>query len=267
MAFPGELFLRLAGVVVIPLLTSMLVASVATAGLAAARRMGLLAFAFYVVSKAMAMAVAYGLAVALNPGNPAHRVDVTDARPAQSKTFYVDVLHDVFKFPYTVVDVNSSAKETNVSLEGQTPIVRRVNVPNYVGMTVVSVLLGAVLATMWESCRGFVELFVAISDVMLNLGRMIMWYFPVGICFLLTSQTLRSHEFVSETRQLESYFLSLVLALAIHGMFTLPALLILFSRTHYRSLFSSIGLTLVTAFGTSSRSIYERLPRTFTNIC
>ncbi|KAL3180825.1 hypothetical protein MRX96_037239 [Rhipicephalus microplus] len=98
MAFPGELFLRLAGVVVIPLLTSMLVASVATAGLAAARRMGLLAFAFYVVSKAMAMAVAYGLAVALNPGNPAHRVDVTDARPAQSKTFYVDVLHDVFKF-------------------------------------------------------------------------------------------------------------------------------------------------------------------------
>ncbi|KAL1425978.1 hypothetical protein MTO96_018686 [Rhipicephalus appendiculatus] len=202
-------------------------------------------------------------------GNLAHRIDVTDARPAQSKTVYVDVLHDIcrntvprnlmeaFIFtPYTVVDVNSTVKETtDISLEGQTPTIRRVNIPNYVGMTVVSVLLGAVLATMWESCRGFVELFVAVSDVMLNLGRMIMWYFPIGICFLLTSQTLRSHEFVSETRQLESYFLSLVLALAIHGMFTLPALLILFSRTHYRSLFSNIGLTLVTAFGTSSSNM------------
>ncbi|XP_037520897.2 neutral amino acid transporter B(0) [Rhipicephalus sanguineus] len=210
MEFPGELFLRLAGVVVIPSLTSMLVASVVTAGLAAARRMGLLAFAFYFVSKAMAMTVAYGLAVAMNP---------------------------------------------DISLEGQTPTIRRVNIPNYVGMTVVSVLLGAVLATMWESCRGFIELFVAISDVMLNLGRMIMWYFPIGICFLLTSQTLRSQEFVSETRQLESYFLSLVLALAIHGMLTLPVLLIVFSRTHYRSLFSNIGLTLVTAFGTSSSNM------------
>ncbi|KAH7948088.1 hypothetical protein HPB52_018434 [Rhipicephalus sanguineus] len=244
MEFPGELFLRLAGVVVIPSLTSMLVASVVTAGLAAARRMGLLAFAFYFVSKAMAMTVAYGLAVAMNPGNLAHRIDVTDARPARSKTVYVDVLHDICRF-----------NKLDISLEGQTPTIRRVNIPNYVGMTVVSVLLGAVLATMWESCRGFIELFVAISDVMLNLGRMIMWYFPIGICFLLTSQTLRSQEFVSETRQLESYFLSLVLALAIHGMLTLPVLLIVFSRTHYRSLFSNIGLTLVTAFGTSSSNM------------
>ncbi|KAK8764860.1 hypothetical protein V5799_032532 [Amblyomma americanum] len=79
--------------------------------------------------------------------------------------------------------------------------------------------------------------------------------FPIGICFLLTSQTLRSSEFVSETRQLETYFLSLVLALAIHGMLTLPALLVVFSRAHYRSFFSNIGLTLVTAFGTSSSTV------------
>ncbi|KAH6928623.1 hypothetical protein HPB50_017653 [Hyalomma asiaticum] len=233
----------------------MLVASVATAGLAAARRMGLLAFAFYVVSKAMAMAVAYGLAVALDPGNPAHRIDLTDVRPTRVQTLYVDVVVDVCRCPFTVVDVNSTGKETNISLENQTPVVRRVNTPNYLGMTVVSVLLGAVLATLWESCHGFVELFAAISDVMLNLGQLVMWYFPIGICFLLTSQTLRSHEFVSETRQLESYFLSLILAFAIHGMLTLPALLILFSRTHYRSLFSNIGLTLVTAFGTSSSNM------------
>ncbi|XP_049528337.1 excitatory amino acid transporter [Dermacentor silvarum] len=238
MAFPGEIFLRLAGVVVIPLLTSMLVASIATAGLAAARRVGLLAFTFYVVSKAMAMAVAYALAVSLNPGNPARRIDVTDVRPTRGRTHYVNIVFDAY-----------------ISLESQTPVIRRTNIPNYMGMTIVSVLLGAVLAILCESCRGFIELFVAVNDVMLNLGQLIMWYFPIGICFLLTSQTLRSHEFVSETRQLETYFLSLVLALAIHGMLTLPALLVLFSRTHYRSLFSNIGLTLVTAFGTSSSNM------------
>ncbi|XP_075550700.1 excitatory amino acid transporter-like [Dermacentor variabilis] len=268
MAFPGEIFLRLAGVVVIPLLTSMLVASIATAGLAAARRVGLLAFAFYVVSKAMAMAVAYALAVSLDPGNPTRRIDVSDVRPIRGRTHYVNIVLDVCRnavpgnlmealifTPYTVVEVNSTGKETNISLEGQTPVIRRNSVPNYVGMTVISVLLGAVLAILGESSRGFIELFVAVNDVMLNLGQLIMWYFPIGICFLLTSQTLRSHEFVTETRQLETYFLSLVLALAIHGMLTLPALLVLFSRTHYRSLFSNIGLTLVTAFGTSSSNM------------
>ncbi|KAH7938295.1 hypothetical protein HPB49_022214 [Dermacentor silvarum] len=156
MAFPGEIFLRLAGVVVIPLLTSMLVASIATAGLAAARRVGLLAFTFYVVSKAMAMAVAYALAVSLNPGNPARRIDVTDKHGAG--------------------EFNGSAYIHNISLESQTPVIRRTNIPNYMGMTIVSVLLGAVLAILCESCRGFIELFVAVNDVMLNLGQLIMWY-------------------------------------------------------------------------------------------
>lgn len=64
----------------------------------------------------------------------------------------------------------------DISLEGQTPVIRRTSVPNYVGMTVISVLLGAVLAILGESSRGFIELFVAVNDVMLNLGQLIMWY-------------------------------------------------------------------------------------------
>ncbi|XP_077487058.1 excitatory amino acid transporter 1-like [Amblyomma americanum] len=268
MAFPGELFLRLASVVVIPSLTSMLVAGVASAGLAAARRMGLWALAFYLVSKTMAIAVAYALAVSLEPGNPARRIEVPDVRPTRGEIIFVDIVRDVcrnvmprnlmeaFMFtPYTVVHTNTTEEQGNFTLEDQTPELWHLNVPNYLGMTVISVLLGAAFAGVPETGGFVVELFLAISEVMLTVGQLIMWCFPIGICFLLTSQTLRSSEFVSETRQLEMYFLSLVLALAIHGMLTLPALLVVFSRAHYRSFFSNIGLTLVTAFGTSSSNI------------
>lgn len=82
-------------------------------------------------------------------------------------------------------------------------------------------------------------------------------YYPIGMCFAITSQTLTSAGLVAAARQLEGYFFTLVLALSIHGMFTLPLLLITFSKNRYRSFFSNIALTLVTAFGTSSRYVHH----------
>ncbi|XP_077539574.1 neutral amino acid transporter B(0)-like [Haemaphysalis longicornis] len=269
MAFPGEVLLRVASVVVIPLVTCMLATSMAYVGLAAARRMCLWALGFFIASKVLALAVAFALALTLNPGDPGLRIDLPEVPPIRGKAQYVDILLDIarnvipsnlmesFIFtPYTDVKSNTSEEGDGGSVEGAVQYTtRRLTVPNYMGVIVFSLLFGAMLSSVSETNYTLLELFVAVTDAMLTIGNAIMWYFPIGICFLLTSQTLRTSEFISATRQLEAYLMSLVLALAIHATLTLPTLLLVFSRARYRSFFANMGITLITAFGTSSSNM------------
>lgn len=80
-------------------------------------------------------------------------------------------------------------------------------------------------------------------------------YSPVGVLFLVMEEVVSMSDPKQTFEQLSFYFLTVMVGLAIHCFFTLPLVFILIVRRNpYRFMYGMLQ-AIVTALGTSSRSV------------
>lgn len=122
-------------------------------------------------------------------------------------------------------------------------------------LIVVSLLFGGVLATIGEKGRPVLAVIEGINEAIMKIVHLIIWFAPIGVLALIGGIVAENKESIVElATSLAWYTLTVLLALGIHAIITLPLILRFLGGQPPGRYFLNMGQALATAFSTASSS-------------
>ncbi len=125
----------------------------------------------------------------------------------------------------------------------------------YIGLVLLTVLLGGTLASIGLHGRTIVTFFRGLSDGLHRVVDLVLYAAPVGIFALVASAVAGSTRMPANWSDVATSYLSAsLIALGIYGLVVLPMAMKLFGGRSVFSFFSDLSPAFLTAFGTSSKT-------------
>ncbi|XP_046347037.2 excitatory amino acid transporter-like [Haliotis rufescens] len=96
------------------------------------------------------------------------------------------------------------------------------------------------------------QFFTAVNIVTCKMIRLVMWYSPLGILFLVMGQIMSTSDMTETGQTLAIYIATELAGLAIHSLVVLPGLYFILTRKNPYAIYLKAIQALLTAFATSS---------------
>lgn len=228
----GRVFISLLKMLVVPLVFVSLVCGAASLGdSGAVGRLGGKTIGLYLLTTGLAVSLAMLIALTTDPGLSSADLKeegVTEAfQPKQAP----------------------SVKDTLLNIVPSNPIAAMAN-GEMLQVILFALLLGLALSKSGDSGTRLRNIFADLNEVMMRLITMIIALTPIGVFCLMTQ--LGATLGLPEIAKVGMYFLTLVLALLVHGTLVYPMLLKGFAGLSPKVFLSKIREPLLVAFSTSS---------------
>ncbi|BFZ00050.1 hypothetical protein BsWGS_03089 [Bradybaena similaris] len=270
--FPGRLLLNMLKLLMIPLIVSSLITSLANIDTRTSGKLGAAAIGYYLTTTLVAIAIGISLATAVHPGSMNNRKRLTPVG-AFSKEAALDSLLDLIRqcVPENIISacfqrvvtqivwVNSSARvnETDNSTYFEAlpkPKLVAQDDMNVVGIVVISIALGCVINYLGEEGRALKVFFRALNSATMILITIVIWYTPVGLVFLVASQLISTKDLVAAATNMGKYIGVVLGGLTIHACVVLPVLFFAFTRKNPVVFAANLMQPLLAAWGMGSSS-------------
>jgi Na+/H+-dicarboxylate symporter len=226
----GDIFIRSLKLMVVPLVFVSLVCGAASLGSHGNMgRVGAKTIGLYLVTTGMAITLALVLALIIAPGEGASSVDIT---PSQFEA-----------------SAPASIKDTLVNIFPTNPVASMAE-GSMLQVIVFALLVGVALSRSGNAGARITAFFDDLNQIMMKLVTMLIQMAPLGVFCLMA--TLFSKVGWEEIYKLLSYFMTVVLALIIHGSIVYPVLLTALARVNPLKFFLKMREPMLVAFSTSS---------------
>ncbi len=235
-AFLGTFFLNALRMIVVPIVIFSMIVGVASLGdVRRIGRVGAKTVAYYFATTAIAVLIGLVLVNLLQPGVGVESAGrLLSARPGV-ETRLVDLFLSLVH-----PNIFAAMAETKI-----------------LPLIVVSLLFGGALTTMGDRGRVLLRLCGTLSDAVIKIVHLVLWFAPVGVFALVASKlgaTGGGAAFLGELARVGKYSLTVLIGLAIQACVVLPLLLFLFTRRSPLRYAWGMIEALVTAFSTASSS-------------
>ncbi len=122
-------------------------------------------------------------------------------------------------------------------------------------LIVFSLLFGGVLSSIGEKGKPVIAFFVGINAAIMKLVMIIIYFAPLGVMALIGSIVAENRDTLGQlVSNIGLYSLTVILALLVHAVITLPLILKFFTGRSPLKYFYNMGEALATAFTTASSS-------------
>jgi Na+/H+-dicarboxylate symporter len=245
--FLGELFLKALFLMVVPLVMSSMIVGVSSLGdVRKIGRLGGLAITYFTVTTGLAVLVGLLLVLAIEPGvgmnvtsNTGDLQGQLDERMENRPETLGELLQNILT---SLIPKNlfSAMVNTDVLL-----------------LIIFSLVFGGVLTTLGEKGQIVIRFFDGVNEAIMAMVHLLMWTAPVGIGALIAGRLGEAEGFVGfwpQVSNLGAYTATVIIALMIHGIITLPLLLRFLAKQSPITYAKNLGTALTTAFSTSSSS-------------
>uniref|UniRef100_A0A4D5S038 Amino acid transporter n=1 Tax=Ixodes scapularis TaxID=6945 RepID=A0A4D5S038_IXOSC len=250
---------------ILPLITSSMVAAVGSLDARLSGKIGLRAVVYYFTTTFMAIVLGIVLVLAIQPGSGDSKMPASGTSKARLVTT-ADTLMDLIRnaFPPNVIEacvtqfstlvIQPTGNASNTSMydwDFQT-----VSDPgtNILGLIVFCIALGATVGRMGDSGKPLLDMFTSLSDAMMIITKLVVWFSPVGVMFLVMAKMLAMEDFSVVAGQVGMYSLTVLLGLFLHGFIVLPLIYSIVMRKAPFLFLMDMMQAIATAFGTASSS-------------
>lgn len=226
----GNGFIRLMKMLVVPLVFTSIVCGASSVGdTKALGKVGIRTIVFYLVTTALAISVAIGVAVLIKPGLGLNMdsIEVGEVTAAES----------------------TPATETLLNIIPENPIEALAN-GTMLQIIFFAMIVGILLAKMNERAELISNLFTQINDLMMEMTNLVMGFAPVGVYFMLT-RTFANLGFDAFVPLLK-YMGSVTISLAIQCFGVYMLLLFIFTRLNPVRFVKKFFPVMAFAFSTST---------------
>ncbi len=226
----GQIFIDSLKMLVVPLVFISLVCGTASLGdISKLGRLGGKALLFYILTTALAITIALGLAVTISPGEGFNKESV-----------------ETVEF---VAKESPSLAQTIINMIPNNPVEAMAN-GDMLPLIVFSILFGIAIVMAGESGKRIEKRFNDYNAIMMQMVNILMKLAPLGI-FCLIAKTF-SLQGIDLIKPLFGYFMVVVTALLLHGFISYSILLKVFSGLSIRKFISKMRRVQVFAFSTAS---------------
>ncbi|XP_020282833.1 excitatory amino acid transporter 1 isoform X1 [Pseudomyrmex gracilis] len=257
----GDLFLRMLKSLILPLIISSLVSAIGSLDLSLSGKIGVRAICYYMTTTISAVILGIILVISIKPGVGSSATE--SKKPAQNVST-IDTLMDLVRnmFPPNLVQACISQSRTELKMPENSSIPtdeweleeKDVSGSNILGLVVFATVLGITLGKMGPQAKPLLSFFESLSGAMMVITNWVIWLSPIGVLSLVASKITEMKSLDEVVGQLGLYFLTVVIALLIHGLVVLPGMFFLLTKKNPYIYISNMAQALVTAFGTSSSS-------------
>jgi Na+/H+-dicarboxylate symporter len=141
------------------------------------------------------------------------------------------------------------------------PDPQKVDGINVLGLLLFCIIFGILISRLKEKTILLKQFFQALLEIVMQMVRLVMFYSPIGIFFLIVAKMLEMDDLADFVGSLGLYTVTVLAGLFIHGLIVLPLLLFIITRINSFKYIRGMSQALVTAFGTGSSS--ATLPVTY----
>ncbi|GMR46473.1 hypothetical protein PMAYCL1PPCAC_16668, partial [Pristionchus mayeri] len=253
--FPGEIFMQLLKMMVLPLIITSIISSLGQMESGHASKVGLMTVGYYTLTAVIASTVGIFLVTTIQPGvsmaqsSVKNSLSTGDIDPIDT---FMDLIRNMF--PDNIFKATFQRVSTKYERNGTEIDKNVVDGPgtNILGVLVFCVFFGIVSARLGEKVRIVIDFFVALDEIIMGWIMMLMWFAPFGIISLICGNLLDVDDLAGTFHTLAMYVLTCLTGLAIHIFIVTPALLFLFTRKSPLPVYKTMLQPWLIAFGTAS---------------
>lgn len=296
-SFPGDVFMRILKMLILPLIVSSLIAGLSQLDVTSFGRIGLRALVYYLTTTSCAVVIGVCCVLAIHPGDPSIKGTLgagDEDRRVLTIDAFLDLIRNMFpenlvqacfqstttyyvtKTPVVDVDDNvtmlttmspltAAFNSSNITLAKSADIFERrlkfVDGMNVLGVLVFCIAFGIMIGSMGERSRIMCEFFSELNEVVMRIVGIVMWYSPFGIMCLIIGKIMELPDLAVTAQQLGMYMITVITGLFIHFFTTICILYFVFTRKNPFVFFRGLLQAWVTALGTASST--AALPVTF----
>ncbi|XP_017115289.1 excitatory amino acid transporter isoform X2 [Drosophila elegans] len=293
-SYPGELFMRVLKLMILPLVISSLIAGSASLNAKMNGKIALRTLVYFASTSFFNAALGIALVLLIHPGNPdLHNADdrSTDRRAVNLLDSLLDLGRNVFPdnlfqasiqqahtvylpkptilhvFNETMNDTLSSGAEAQrlaEDLSEEVVLVRDVqyrNGTNTLGIVFFCLVFGTFLGTIGQKGQVVVDFFAAIFEVIMKMVTCVMWLTPVGISSVIAGKILSVGDLGLVMSQLMWFILTVAIGVFIYQFIVMQAIYFVFVRRNPFKFYAGLIQAMLTAFATASTA--AALPITF----
>ncbi|XP_046622656.1 excitatory amino acid transporter-like [Neodiprion virginianus] len=280
-SFPGEILMRLLKMFILPLIVSSLIAGMAQLDAKSSGRMGFRVLSYYMGTTFLATIVGIVMVLMINPGDPSIRTSIPKLEAnVVTKISTLDAILDILRnmVPENLIQACFQQAQTIYKEEssmifdphlkkkfGKNRVFKPTLVyrdgTNVMGMIMFCLAFGLLAGQMGAKGRLMVDFFVVLNEITMKLVGAVMWYSPFGIACLIAGKIMSIENLSATAEMLGLYMATVIVALIIHAVVTLPLIFWLFTRSNPAVFFRGMMQAWVTALGTASSA--ATLPVTF----
>ncbi|KAI3389707.1 hypothetical protein SNEBB_008122 [Seison nebaliae] len=276
--FPGEIFMKMLKMLILPLIVSSLVSALARLDPKSSGRMGGLAILYYFSTTFIAAILGLVLVIAIHPGNPDahHSRQMTSLQPEGKVITTLDSILDLLRnlFPENLASATFQQAYTkyvpienkNSTLLNDTVIDYKRTVDYKDGMNLLGIItfctvFGLYIGSMGVRAKPMAEFFNILYEIVMKLVQLLMWFSPIGIASLIISNLVHIKDINTMVQSTGKYMATVLAGLLIHFVVNLPLIYFACTRKNPVKFLKSMLSAVLTALGTSSSA--ATLPVTF----
>ncbi len=231
----GDIFLRGLKMVIVPLILSSIISGVANIGSAEnLGRLGLKTMFYYIMTSTIAIITGLLFVNIIQPGLGA---DLGFSQDVEGLDISRDSLGETMLkiIPTNIFGSFAEGKMLSIIF--------------------FSILFGFFITKASPKPRKFLtDFFNATFEVMMKITMFVIKFTPFGVFGIMALQVSKSKDVVELAQRMGIYMLTVILALAVHAIITLPLLTRFIGRVNPLKHFRAVTTPLLTAFSTSSSS-------------
>ncbi|XP_050529944.1 excitatory amino acid transporter 1 isoform X2 [Daktulosphaira vitifoliae] len=273
--FPGEIFLRMLKMLIVPLLVSSIVSAIGSLDLSLSKRIGMQSVLYYAATTSMAVLQGIFWVLLVHPGRPisdnedtTEEADTSSVKPVTTPDTILDLIRNIFLDnliegcistyrtvlvvpPGVVYNSSGTSPETISEWKISSEMVEGSNV---LGLVAFSVVFGICIGKLGNAGKPILALFDSLGEAVMLMTNWVIWLSPIGVLFLVAAKVLEITNFSVLIGRLGLYFITVVFGLFVHGFVLLPLMYTAFTRRSPFTFTMNMGQAIITAFGTASSS-------------
>ncbi|GMS93601.1 hypothetical protein PENTCL1PPCAC_15776, partial [Pristionchus entomophagus] len=256
--FPGEIFMQVLKMMVLPLIFTSIISSLSQMESGNAGKMGLMTLAYYATTAVIASAIGIFFVTMIQPGTAAN-LPHTGAKGSLSTRDVepIDTFLDLFRnmFPDNIFKATFQRVATRYDRVNGTELVKEVvDGPgtNILGVLVFCVFFGLVTSRLGERVRIVVDFFIALDAIIMEWIEVLMWFAPFGILSLISGNLLEVEDLAGTFLTLALYVFTVLFGLFTHILIVTPSLFVLLTRKSPLPVYKTMLQPFAIAFGTAS---------------
>ncbi|CAH8861820.1 unnamed protein product [Trichobilharzia szidati] len=269
--FPGELLMNMLKMLIIPLVISTLIAGMANLGGRAGGKVGACTLTYYITTTFSAVILGIILVTSIRPGYSGIKKERgSGSLDKAPKVGTLDAILDLFRniFPPNIVQACTQQTSSRYVMKPKIEVINGENVTTYtevletkmvdstniLGLVTFSIVFGLIVGQLRDKGRVLLEFFCIVEDIIMRVVRLVMWFAPIGIFFLILAKIIAIKDLKKTATGLGLYMATVTIGLIIHLFIVLALLYTLILRKNPYAFFKGMLQAFLTALGTASSS-------------
>merc|ERR1719270_185868 len=255
-AYPGELFMRLLKLMILPLIIASLITGSASLNAKMNGMVALRTIVYFLVTSLISALIGLVLVLVVHPGNAETKSILGSGNTEERKVDIVDNFLDLGRnlFPDNLFQASFQTAHTEyLSEDGKdvTKVAYRSGT-NTLGIIFFCLAFGTVLGSLGKAGKTVIDFFVVIDEVILKMVYGIMWISPIGIGSVICAKILSVEDLAEVMSQLAWFIITVVGGIFLYQFTILQLIYFIFVRKNPFVFWAGLFQTWMTSFATAS---------------